>query len=114
MAELHAGNRRRHLRFNSNAEETNDLMQRSMKATAHVDLGEEAEEFQPELLGFMVDQSHSGCSVVFQETLEICNTLKQGKECVVKAGVLHPMRAVVRWRNDMDGDLFKVGFQFLE
>ena len=40
--------------------------------------------------------------------------LERDFECMVKAGPLHPLRAVVRWRRDLDDEVLKAGFQFLE
>ena len=114
MDELHAENRRRNIRFSPSADELQDLHTRSVQAMAHIDLNAESETFQPTLMGMLGDQSHSGCSVAFLRKNEPTNDLKQGMECLVKAGRLHPLRAVVRWRRDMDDDFFKIGFQFLE
>ena len=66
------------------------------------------------MLGLIVDLSHAGCSTVFLRSKKIYDKLIPDVECLVQAGSLHPMRAVIRWRNNLDEDLFKVGFQFLE
>ena len=115
MAKLHGSNRRRYLRFNPNAAEIQDLQQKSMVALAHVDLYLESEDFHPTILGLLVDQSHAGCSVVLiQSKNEKYERLEEGAEVSIKAGALHPMRAVVRWRKELDEDLLRIGFQFME
>jgi len=115
MADLQPENRRQHLRFRLKPEGVQDLQQRSTAALAHIDINSETDQFDPTLLGLLGDQSHTGCSVAFLRSQEIASErLVRGDECKVKAGALHPMRAVVRWREDMDEDFCKVGFEFLE
>jgi hypothetical protein len=114
MEELHAENRRKYLRFTPNAEEKNDLQKRSVEAMAHIDLNPDGDTFEPTLMGLLGDQSHVGCSVVFVRSFGDGKELVKERICKVKAGALHPMRAVARWRADIDDSFFKVGFEFLE
>ncbi len=114
MEDLNARNRRQYLRFRPNPEEISDLQQRSMEALAHIDPDASNDEFKPVMLGLLGDQSHTGCSVAFLQKQANGDLLQKDRECLVKAGALHPMRAVVRWRTDMDEHFFKVGFEFLD
>lgn len=114
MSEPKGSERRRHIRFTPSPEDQNDLYERSLEAMAHIDLDGQAEDFNPQMMGLLGDQSHAGCSVAFMRKNKLAEKLVQGHLCQVKAGRLHPMKATVRWREDMDEDFFKIGFQFLE
>lgn len=113
MSELHSGERRKYLRYNPTVHSIQNLQEKAMEATAHIDLAQQ-EEFSPKIHGLIVEKSHAGCSVAFVKADQSYDLLEQGKECLVKAGPLHPMKAVVRWRKNLDDDLFKVGFQYME
>lgn len=114
MAELHSGERRRHIRFKPGAINIEDLEARTREAVAHIALDVEAEAFKPEVSGFVIEQSHSGCSLVLVRAKEIYDELNKGRNCVIKVGPLAPMQAVVRWRKELDESVFKVGFQYLD
>lgn len=113
MTDLHASERRKYMRFNPTVHDIADLQQKAMEATAHIDLAL-GEIFEPKIHGLIVEKSHAGCSVAFVKADKSYDLLAEGKECFLKAGPLHPMKAVVRWRRDLDDDLFKVGFQYME
>jgi hypothetical protein len=66
------------------------------------------------LVALVLDQSHTGCSLVAVNRDGDPAFLAEGAECVVKAGPLHPMRAVVRWRQQVGPELVKVGVELLE
>lgn len=114
MSELHAGERRRHIRFKPGAVNLEDLEARTREAIAFIALDAESETFTPEVNGFIIEQSHSGCSLVLVRAKEVYDELSSGKKCIIKAGPLSPMRAEVRWRKDLDESVFKVGFQYLD
>ena len=111
---LHAGERRKHLRFKQDPGEMKDLEKKALSIVAHIDVGEN-EEFHPRLMGYVVEESHAGCSlVVLRSKSKQEDALQEGTHCVLKVGVLHPLPAVVRWRKELDDDLLKLGFQFNE
>lgn len=114
MENLRASNRRKYLRFTPSPDEVVDLQKRSLEAMAHIDLDTDGDSFQPTLMGLLGDQSHLGCSAVFAAGGGRGEELVKGRICILKAGVLHPMRAVARWRSEIDESFFKVGFEFLE
>ena len=51
-----------------------------------------------------------GCSLAVLGT----DRLQVGDVCVVQVGKLAPLRAEVRWRNELDDKVLRVGFMFLE
>ncbi len=67
-----------------------------------------------DLVGLLLNQSYQGCNLVTVNRNRDPGLLSQGTECVVKAGALHPMRAIVRWREAVGPDLLEVGIEFLE
>ncbi len=114
MEKLHVGERRRHLRFSPEPEVLDDLLKRGQEALGHVDPGSGENGFKPTLLGLLIDESHAGCCLVIAKTAKDNEKLQPGRTCVLKAGPLHPMKAQVRWRTDLDDQVFKIGFHFLE
>jgi len=113
MKEKHPGKeRRRYLRFIPTPEELEDLRKRSVEALGHVDLDMSKTEFRPTLLGLLADESHAGCSLIMTRSRDGNKAIQPGARCFVKAGALHPMEAVVRWRLDLDDHVFKAGFEF--
>jgi hypothetical protein len=114
MSELHSGERRRHIRFKPGSVNLEDLEARTREAIAHIGLDPDQAQFAPEVTGFVIEQSHSGCSLVLVRAKEIYDELNKGKLCVIQVGPLSPMKAVVRWRKDLDESVFKVGFQYLD
>ena len=68
-------------------------------------------EFSPELSAMILQEAPmGGCGLAMRITEEF----QVGDECVLKLGKLDAYNAVVRWRKQVDEDLLKVGFQFLE
>ena len=107
-----SGERRRYIRFSPDSDGSN-LQEKGDEFLAHIDLNLEG-EFKPTLVGYLVQKSHAGCCLVMVRSDESSNKLERDLQCLVKAGPLHPLRAVVRWRRDLDEELLKAGFQFLE
>ncbi|MDJ0838569.1 MAG: hypothetical protein QNK37_18775 [Acidobacteriota bacterium] len=106
------GERRRYIRFSPDAD-SNDLQEKSDEFIAHVDLDTEG-DFHPTLVGYLIQKSHAGCCLVMARNDESTAKLERDFECLIKAGPLHPLRAVVRWRRDLDEEILKAGFQFIE
>ncbi|CAM2007970.1 PilZ domain-containing protein [Acanthopleuribacter pedis] len=114
MDELHAGERRRFFRYSMGSTMQKDLEVRTVEVVAHIDINTEDENFEPEYIGMVVEQSHQGCGLVLVRYSEDYEKIDKGQEVVVKVGRLHPMKAKVRWRKNLDEDLFKLGLEFLE
>ena len=107
------GERRRYIRYNPNTGATKDLTEMADEHIAYIDL-KVGGEFEPSLIGFLVQKSHAGCCLVLPRMDEDSEKLIRDHKCTVKAGPLHPLPAVVRWRRDLDDELMKAGFQFTE
>lgn len=67
-----------------------------------------------DLLGLISNQSYKGCNLVVLNKQKKDDFLPEGYECIVKVGVLSPMKAVVRWRNTLTEDVMQIGFEFIE
>lgn len=106
--------RRRYLRYQPHSVYPQDLEQKAVEAICHIDVNNESDNFNPALTALILDKSHSGCSVLITRKEAESEQLKEKIECVVKSGPLHPLRAVVRWRQDINAELAKVGFQYSE
>ncbi len=105
--------RRRYLRYSPGVSEDEEKDQLDNEHVAYIDLETEG-PFHPKLVGFLVQKSHAGCCLVVPRENEASEALERDFECRIKAGPLHPLTAVVRWRRDLDEELLKAGFQFLE
>ena len=115
MSDLHAKERRRHLRFTPTNETLSDLIHKSVEATAHIQFDINSSEFKSDMVGFVIEESYSGASLIFlKNNLDASKKLQEGGEHLVKLGPLSPMKAKICWRSDVDELLFKVGLQLLE
>ena len=103
--------RRKYLRFNPSTLNSDDLEKKSLEAVAHIDLNASEEKFESQLVGFVMEKSHSGCSLLILTT---GNCLQKDAHCYVKVGPLHPLLAIVRWCKKLDDQVIKVGLEFLE
>ncbi len=68
-------------------------------------------KFSPKLTGLIYNESYRGCAIIIlkDQTLEI------DTECWVKPANLNtPIKAIIRWREDFDMGVSKVGLQFLD
>jgi len=106
--------RRRYLRYNPQSVHALDLEQKSVEAICHLDINDDPTEFRPSLLGMVVEKSHAGCSLVMVRIDDSCDNLRAGTICTAKTGPLHPLKAVIVWRQDLSADLFKLGLQYSE
>ncbi len=67
--------------------------------------------FQPKITGLMFNESYTGCAVFILSDQK----LPKDVTCLVRPAQLqNPLKAVVRWREDFDIGVSKVGFQYLE
>ncbi len=114
MDELHAGERRRFFRYSMGSTMQKDLEVRTVEVVAHIDINVVDENFEPEFIAMVVEQSHQGCGLVLVRYNQDYEKIVKDMEVVVRVGRLHPMKARVRWRKNLDEDLFKIGLEFLE
>ena len=110
MTSSQPSERRRHLRYDPGG---GTLTQKCIETVAHIDPEPEG-TFDPVLIGFIMQQSHSGICLVVKRHEQVTDKFERDYRCLIKAGPLHPLLAVIRWRRDLDDELFKAGFQFLE
>jgi len=76
---------------------------------AQLDSSAEPSEFKPDRLALILSESYGGVGLV-----SICHPdLVPGSICTVKTGTLDPIRAEIRWRVDLDGQVMKVGLKYL-
>ena len=66
--------------------------------------------YTPNTGGLVFSESYGGCGIVLLAT----NELQTGDICMAKIGPLHPMRAQVVWRTQLDNNVIKIGIKFLE
>lgn len=64
----------------------------------------------PVIGGLAITESHGGCSAVFLAN----DTFAESTQCFIKVGALESLKAEIRWTMNVDKDLIKVGFKFLE
>lgn len=116
MDKLHSGERRKHLRFEPATTDRTDILKCAEEVVAHVCLSLDSDPFTSDVVGLILDLSHSGCSLAMARKGKRLKEadLKKDMKVRVKAGRLHPLQAQVRWTNKIDEDLVKVGLEFLE
>lgn len=116
-------NRRRHMRFSP---ELLDIAILSEPQSSSESLDDQA-AFAGHNTGLILEQSYSGCSVLVKEGRRLKRRPEEepGEEegafryekdtyYLIQAGRLAPLRAVLRWRREMEPGLVKIGFEFLE
>jgi hypothetical protein len=59
--------------------------------------------------GLGLSESTGGCSGVFKNV----DKFFAGVICEIKVGKLEPMQAEIRWVEELDKDIIKVGFQYI-
>ncbi len=60
--------------------------------------------------GLCITESHGGCSAVFLNH----KLFVAGKTCEIHVGKLSTLNAEIRWVTELDSDVVKVGFEYLE
>ncbi|MCB1049103.1 MAG: hypothetical protein H6510_08685 [Acidobacteria bacterium] len=115
-------NRRRHIRFSP------ELLDIAIVGEPSESLdGLETGEFSGRNAGLILEESYSGCSLLFKEgrhlkrrpeedpDQEVTDTrFEIGQYYRLQVGRLAPLRCVVRWRKEMEPGIAKIGFEFLE
>ncbi len=71
--------------------------------------GDDLEMYSPEIVGIVCNESYKGCSFATVASEKI----KKGLHICIQVGELSPVVGVIRWVNEVDEDLFKVGVEYL-
>ena len=85
------------------------------KTCAEVDrFSKEHEPFQADLTGLVSQEAYGGCALVFlnRENLEL--DFHPDNRCRIKMGHMDPLPAKAVWVRNLDPDVIKVGFQYLD
>lgn len=77
---------------------------------AGIDTRTQGHPFQPEIVGLVYEESSHGCGMV----LIGIEKLQQGDICRLQIGSREPIEAEVRWRKEIDPDVVRIGFLYLE
>ncbi|TVQ36051.1 MAG: hypothetical protein EA370_08820 [Wenzhouxiangella sp.] len=101
----HQSEQRRHLRFPPPEWEI-ALIQCS-------DAPVSEDEFEPDIAGLVMEESHVGCGLVVIERL-LEDRLASGDRCMVKVARLGIVLAQVRWIRPMEGGVARLGLHYLD
>ncbi len=83
------------------------------KEVAYIDFNCQRDNFTIKLAALIVDVApKGGCSLVF--TLPSGETIKDNQRCRIKIGDLLPVTAEVVWHKQLDRNIYRCGFIFLE
>lgn len=63
------------------------------------------------IMGLMRDESYSGCAAVYQKS---AFHFEEGETVEVQAGNHNPRPADIKWIEELDDKLIKVGFEWVE
>ncbi len=103
--------RRHYIRFNP---EPADLGVLSLKEEDFLHYDNDTYQFNGDHVGLLFDESFQGCSMIVLNKSQKGDYLPIGFRCVIKVGQLSPMRAEVRWREEVAPGILKLGFEYLE
>jgi hypothetical protein len=78
-------------------------------AIALIDLKAEA-QFSPTMHALIFEESYGGVGLLVISSEKI----KNGQKLIVQVGKLAPIKAEVRWCEQIDKQIYKIGLQFLE
>ena len=73
------------------------------------------DEFKKELSALIINESALGaCFVVNRALIPQNNPLFAGQVILAQIGKMSPLKVIVRWVNDVDINLLKIGVEILE
>lgn len=75
---------------------------------------DETIEFKGNIAGLVVDESYRGCSLVILNKKKEKDFLKTGTKCIVKLGKESPLQAEVKWRQELDRNIIRVGLEVFD
>jgi hypothetical protein len=76
---------------------------------AGIDTRTEDQSFIPEFMGLVFEESSHGCGMIFIGT----EKLRVGDICRIQIGTREPVEAELRWRKEIDRDVIRTGFLYL-
>lgn len=103
MAQAQSDDRRRYLRYPPDANEI-VLLQFSNTVPSE-------EVFEPETAGLVCEESRGGLRIVVLSRGPI-RSVDKGARCVVQVANLGLQAAEIRWMEEVDEDVVKVGLEF--
>src|SRR5690349_21298675 len=68
------------------------------------------DKFNPQYPALVIEEAAKGCGLVVTGDV----TLDEGDVCKVQVGKVGPVLAEVRWRLQIDKQIFKIGLMYLE
>jgi hypothetical protein len=69
--------------------------------------------FEPVIAGLVMEESHAGCGLVVLDR-QIKDKLKAGDRCLVKVARLGIVLAEVRWLNELEGGISRLGLHYID
>jgi len=81
-------------------------------AIAQIDptIREDNADFEPKIQALVIDEARDGCGLVVVNN----KVLFEGDTCLVKIGDLDPLISEIRWVQELDEDVQKIGVMYLE
>lgn len=79
-------------------------------AIALIDLNEDSTEFNPTITALVLNESYSGCALIFAHN----DFLKPATKVKIKIGKLDPLKGQVAWSKILEENIQKVGIALLE
>ena len=71
-------------------------------------LNKKIAQFQNDLMGLILNESSTGCSVVIAAN----DKVQKDDQIVVQVGKLSPLPVTVIWRKELDKDVVKLGLRY--
>lgn len=102
MAEKKIDERRRYLRYPPDPTEV-----------VMVQFSSGSDRFTPEIAALPSEESRGGLRLIMLNRGPVSG-VEVGSSCTVKVASLGPQRAEVRWVDDEDSEIIRVGVQFLD
>lgn len=91
-------NRRRNIRFHS-----------TVNNIAKISLTTDPLKFNEDLIGLIVQESHTGCGVIY-----VNYNLEKEQKIHIKSGDLSVLAARIAWIKELDKGVFYAGIEYLE
>ena len=76
---------------------------------ALVDL-KKSKNFEPNLVGIVINESYSGCAIVVVSDL----VLKKGTKVKIQVGQIPPLKGEIMWIKNLEENIHKIGVKLLE
>lgn len=74
----------------------------------HIDLHPEVPDFNPGIVGLVIDEAAKGCGAIILTHRQIA----EGDFCKVKVGRLAPIKAEIKWIKQLDAQVMKIGLLY--